>query len=189
MSRERRRKTVKRWKYDAVLILAATLLVALLPNAISAVFAKEPPLSPMADNIIVVEEEVVEVREIPLQNYDTWVGQATDHFFVSNSQRSEVRMILHCLLHREAVHGTNKGHGDGGRAGGPLQFHQPTWDAYRKLMIQEGEATEIGSRYDMEQAIWTTAWAIKDGRAMAWGPVLRYSNGSNYAACQSPSWY
>jgi hypothetical protein len=133
-----------------------------------------------------VEKPITVIKEAA--NIDTWVGKYVDQYF-KDHRKSEVRMIMHCLLHRESGHGASKGHGDGGKAGGPLQFHQPTWDGYRKIMLDRGLITEIGSRYDAEQAIHTTVWAIADGRARAWGPIYRHSKGSDFAVCQTPSWY
>lgn len=115
------------------------------------------------------------------------IEQAVDEFLPTH--KSEALMIMHCLAHRENGHGGNpSAHGDNGLAGGPFQFHQPTWDGYRKLMITEGLATEIGSRYDFKESARTTAWALSTGRSKAWGPILRASQGSNYATCPVPSW-
>lgn len=107
------------------------------------------------------------------QNIDQYVGDAVDEFYKSPGDRSHMRSVMHCLLYKETKHNYSKGHGDGGKAGGPLQFHQPTWDGYRKIMIKEGYATEVGSRYDLKEAIRTTVWAFQDGRGKAWGPYLR----------------
>jgi len=107
------------------------------------------------------------------QNIDQYVGDAVDEFYKSPGDRSHMRSVMHCLLYKETKHNYSKGHGDGGKAGGPLQFHQGTWDGYRKIMIKEGYATEVGSRYDLKEAIRTTVWAFQDGRGKAWGPYLR----------------
>lgn len=145
------------------------------------VMAYEPVVKPIED-----------LCESDLCRFDYWVGKYTDKYFDLNSQRSEVRMIMQCLLHRESghqPHDANGPHGDGGKAGGILQYHAPTWIGYRKIMMDEGLVSEIGSRYNPEQAIETTVWAISTGRAKAWGPILRDSNGLDYASCQTPSWY
>ena len=135
----------------------------------------------------VVEKEVIIDKN---ENVDTWIGDAVDEFLPNH--KSEARMIMHCLAHREAGHrgtGPDDPHGDGGRAGGGMQFHEATWNRMRKQMIAQGHAAEIGSRYDYKEAIRTTAWAIANGRALEWGPILRDSKGSRFAACQVPSWY
>lgn len=116
-----------------------------------------------------------------------YISEAVQEFLPTH--KSESLMIMHCLAHRENGHAANNHCGDSGKACGPFQFHQPTWEGYRKLMIKTGVATEIGDRYDKKESARTTAWAISTNRAYAWGPILRDSEGSNYAACQTPSWY
>lgn len=154
---------------------------------VTSLFFVQPQLvSPLPDGHVFANTTKVEVDQRD-QNYDSWVGYYTDKYFTNPTQRSEVRMIMHCLLHRESKHDTDKGHGDGGRAGGPLQYHQLTWNGYRKMMMDKGLVDEIGSRYDQEQAIETTVWAISTGRAKAWGPILRDMNGSDYATCPTPT--
>ena len=152
---------------------------------------QKPIVTPLADNTVyAIESQTIEYVEVPQENIDTWVGKYVDQYFPKPVQGSEMRMIIQCLLNRESKHDVDKGHGDGGLAGGPLQFHQATWDRMRKQMIESGEATETGSRYDQEQAIKTTVWAIKNGRALEWGPILRWSKGLyDQHACQVPSFY
>jgi len=149
-------------------------------------------LYPIPDNAIVksvkvakeaavkkVEAKEVEVSPTPIiktpeiEDVDILTGQAIDEFYKGPGDRSYMRQLMHCLLFKETKHDYSKDHGDGGLAGGPLQFHQPTWEGYRKIMIEEGYAKEIGSRYDLKEAIRTTVWAIRDGRGNAWGPILR----------------
>ena len=122
------------------------------------------------------------------KSYDIYVGEFVDEYFSNPGQQSEVRMIMHCLLYRETKHDLSKGHGDGGLAGGPLQYHQPTWDGFRKIMIKKGLVNEVGSRYDIKESIRTTVWAIEDGRALNWGPILRDTQGGGHT-CPTPSWY
>lgn len=123
------------------------------------------------------------------RDIDQFTGDAVDEFFESPAQQSEMRMIMHCLLYRETKHDLSKGMGDGGRAGGPLQFWQATWEGYRKLMIDEGYTKEISDRYNLKEAIRTTVWAIKNDRAKAWGPIYRTLEGRTDATCPVPSWY
>lgn len=137
-------------------------------------------------------------RELPLQEYpevektnDQHVGDAVDYFFESAQQRSEARMIMHCLLHIESSHGANKGHGDNGMAGGILQFWEETWAGYRKIMINEGYTEAISSRYNEKDAIYTTVWALKTNRGKAWGPIYRELTNYKYSdkpGCPVPSW-
>lgn len=177
-------KTIKKYR-DPLLMLSH--MAFLLSGAI---LAKWPtwvevwaaPLSPVNNNSI----QAVYVTE-PYKSIDTIVDSAVYTFLPTH--QSESKMIMHCLLHRESGHGASNARGDGGLAIGPLQFHQSTWDRMRKAMIKDGKATEIGSPLDLEAAIYTTAYAISKGWAREWGPILRNSKGSNYAACQTPSWY
>lgn len=181
-----RRKTIDKWVHDAYLVMFIFFILAMVPgwikNAIAVDFVNPQPY----DQIVVEKKVYIEVDEP--NTVDEWVDEAVNHYF-DGYKVSEVKMIMHCLLHRESGHGASDRCGDNGKACGPLQFHNPTWKAYRKIMVDRGEAVEIGDRHDMKMAIWTTVWAIKDGRAKAWGPILRDSKGSDYAACQTPSWY
>lgn len=120
-------------------------------------------------------------------NISSLIDDAVNEFLPNH--KSESLMIMHCLAHRESGHGASNAHGDNGMAGGPFQFWEDTWNRMRKQMIKQGVAAEIGSRYDLKEAVRTTAWAIKEGRALEWGPILRDSKGNDFAACQKPSWY
>lgn len=121
--------------------------------------------------------ELEEDEEYAPSEADVLVGKYADKFGKTTGEKSRLRGVLHCLLNIESVHGNNDGHGDNGMAGGPLQFWEETYIGYRKLMIKEGLVTEIGSRYNLENAIETTAWALVSGRGKAWGPILRWENG------------
>lgn len=117
-----------------------------------------------------------------------FISQAVQEFLPKH--KSEALMLMHCLAHRENGHAGNpNGFGDGGLAGGPYQFHQATWLRMRKQMIAQGVANEIGDRMDKQESTRTTAWAIANGRALEWGPILRDSKGNDFASCQTPSWY
>lgn len=140
---------------------------------------------PVETQKVIVKEVKVKVTDTA-QPYDVWVGESVDKYF-KGGQASEMRMVMHCLLSRESTHGLNKGLGDGGAAGGPLQFHQGTWNTVRASMIKAGVATEIGDRFDMQQAIEATAYAISIGRGLEWGPLLREARGGSLAKCPLPS--
>jgi len=129
-------------------------------------------ISPLADDVIVMERIVI--HTLPAEeNLDTWVEQASEKFTDNAVAKSILKAKLHFLLSKESKHGLSKNCGDGGKSCGPLQFWESTWIGYRKLMIKEGVAEEIGDRFNMKQAIFTTAWAIADGRELAWGPIKR----------------
>lgn len=123
------------------------------------------------------------------KSYDEYVGEFTDQLFNDKGRQSEVRMIMHCLLYRESKHGLSKGLGDNGMAAGPLQYWEDTWTRMRKAMIKDGIVSEIGTRFDLKEAIRTTIYAIKQGWGKEWGPILRESQGVDYVTCPVPSWY
>lgn len=190
------RKHTQRHTYGNLLFLVGSVLfgaalqwlytpvemVSPLGEVVVVAEAREAQPSPIAVEPIVTHEDKYEVDDMSV-----YISEAVQEFLPK--YKSESLMIMHCLAHRENGHAANRNCGDSGKACGPFQFHQPTWESYRKIMIKAGLATEIGDRYDKKESARTTAWAISTGRAYAWGPILRYSEGSNYAACQSPSWY
>lgn len=194
------RKTVETWKYDAYRIWSVVLLLIIaymgFHNLAEAQIDKwdEEYRSSLLIPIKQITTEVPKIVEVevPQENIDTWVAKYVDKYF-TGTQKSEMKMIMHCLLHRESghqPHDANGPHGDSGKAGGILQYHQPTWERMRGQMLKAGLIEEIGSRYNPEQAIHTTVWAIKNGRAKEWGPALRWSKGKyDQAACPVPSWY
>lgn len=98
-----------------------------------------------------------------------------------------MRATMHCLASKESKHAFDKGHGDGGLAGGPFQFHEATWERMRRQMIKDGYATEIGTRYDLGEAASTVAYAFKKGWAREWGPILRFVNGTYGSKCELPT--
>lgn len=116
-----------------------------------------------------------------------YISEAVQEFLPTH--KSESLMIMHCLAHRENGHAANRNCGDSGDSCGPFQYKQETWNRMRKLMIKDGFATEIGDRYDKKESTRTTAWAINNGNAKEWGPIMRDAKGSDFASCQVPSWY
>lgn len=132
------------------------------------VLTKPQVLSPLSDNPVYAMEAP---KEAPLT-----IDQMVEKHSTKYSDRlgkSHTKALLHCLLNKESHYGEDKGMGDGGLAGGILQFHESTYIGYRKIMIKSGLVKSIGDRFDYENAIETTAWAINDGRGNAWGPILR----------------
>lgn len=183
------------WYKDALLLIAVVTLVfiALVMGRAEFEAHAQSELIKAWDGSSIVETHFIEVEPQLTQDeqISLWTTRAIAEFIDTPYQRSEAEMIMHCLLHWESGHTPlqeDDTHGDGGRAGGSLQFHQGTWDGFRKIMIKQGHAKEIGSRYDMQEAIRTTVWAISDGRAKNWGPILREANGSDHNTCPVPSW-
>jgi hypothetical protein len=106
-------------------------------------------------------------------DYSFLVETYAQKYAKTKQQKLYLTYQLHCLLRKESFYYENKGHGDGGLAGGVLQYHQATWNAFRNEMIRKGLVKEVGSRYDVEQAIETTAYALANGKENHWGPVAR----------------
>ena len=151
-------------------ILAAALTAALVVIMAYPYIVKAQLLNPEGPK----SNKEIYVAWLPIpENEDMWVREYADKYGKTLSQKNHIRELLHCLLYNESGYGHNKGHGDSGLAGGPAQFHEATWQRMRKQMLKKGLITEIGSRYDMEQAIQTTAWTIVNGYAKEWEPVLR----------------
>lgn len=109
----------------------------------------------------------------PPPDIDKLVDTYSKKYGNSRYESNAIKVKLHFLLLKEQNYGGSTNCGDGGKACGPLQFHAPTYTAYRKLMIKKGLVTDMGSRLDMDNAIETTAWAISDGREQSWGPIAR----------------
>ena len=107
------------------------------------------------------------------QQIDAWVDTYSGKYASNRWHKIRTKALLHFLLLKEQAYGGSNHCGDSGLACGPLQFHEPTYEGYRAIMIRKGLAKDEGSRLDMENAIDTAAWAINNGREMAWGPVAR----------------
>lgn len=179
-------RKLKRLKTSSF-ILGVLLLTYFTTRLVANLAVFHPVQSLAKSDLEVRVVEKVIIKEIPAENISTWISDAVNQYLPTH--KSESLMILHCLAHRESGHGASKAQGDGGLAGGGFQFHEATWQRMRGQMLKAGLITEIGSRFDLKQATYTTAWAIANGRALEWGPALRYSKGNMFAACQTPSWY
>lgn len=132
-----------------------------------------PVKSPCADTGCFVK--VIMAKE-PLtrdQQIDVWVNHYAFKYAKDRWTYIRTKALMHYLLLREQGYGGSDARGDGGLAAGPLQYHEATYQGYRAIMIKRGLVKDVGSRLDMENAIETTAWAINDGREVAWGPVYR----------------
>jgi hypothetical protein len=107
------------------------------------------------------------------EKVDILVDTYASKYGKTSYERNRIKALLHYLLLREQNYGSSEACGDGGKACGPLQFHEPTYISYRSMMIKKGLVKEMGSRLNMKDAIETTAWAIANGKEKAWGPVFR----------------
>lgn len=129
--------------------------------------------SPHLYEYTVVQGNTEVVAPTPTPKVDDIVDTYAKKYGTTIYRQNRTKAMLHFLLLREQNYGGSTNCGDGGKACGPLQFHEPTYISYRKIMINRGLVTELGSRLDMENAIETAAWAINDGRESAWGPIAR----------------
>lgn len=109
----------------------------------------------------------------PTPDVDKLVDKYSKEYTDDTYKQNRTKAMIHFLLLKEQNYGGSDACGDGGKACGPLQYHEPTYIGYRNIMIRRGLVTEMGSRLNMEDAIQTTAWAINNGRETAWGPILR----------------
>ena len=133
--------------------------------------AKEPPVS----MFVVVPSVMPTATPTPVAgvDIDRMVESAVEEFGTGPDDKSHLKYQLHCLLYFESKHWNARTCGDNQLACGPLQYHQPTWVGFRKIMIKRGLASDVNDRFNLNEAIRTTAWAIKDGRINNWGPYLR----------------
>lgn len=129
------------------------------------VLAPCPNFCAYAGEIIVPDKKELTVDEL-VDKYANKYGKTK--FAVSRT-----KAMIHYLLLRESNYGATNKCGDSGLACGVLQYHLATYKAYRAIMIKRELTDHIGSRLNIEDAIETTAWAINDGREMAWGPLAR----------------
>lgn len=109
----------------------------------------------------------------PVEAYTKLVLKYLPKYYPDVKDQSRIMPVFSCLLRNESGHYINKGFGDGGKAGGIVQFHESTYIGYRKIMMENGHVDHMGDRMDPEDAIETMIWAFSDGRGEAWGPFLR----------------
>jgi hypothetical protein len=113
-------------------------------------------------------------KEIPQENIDTWVGEYADKYANQSKPSSYLRYQLHCLANKESGHryDDHEKCGDNGKSCGLYQYRKPTWEMFRKEMIKKGLVTEIGTLWNNEQAVETTAYALSQGYDNHWGPIV-----------------
>ncbi len=132
-----------------------------------------PIISPCPEEGCSTKVYAAEPTPTPTLTIDQLVDKYATTYTQNESQKSWMKAIVHFLLYKESKHGADKQQGDGGLAGGPLQFHETTYVGFRRIMIDRGLTTYIGSRFDLNDAIETAIWAIADGRENNWGPIVR----------------
>lgn len=158
-------------EWGGIRLLIATVAIGAFINWL---YADPPkPVSPMAE----AQEVSVPAPTInPTANMDTdaLIDYYAEKYTTSPSTKAHRKALLHCLYWKETRGGIDAdAHGDNGLAGGPFQFHEPTYRAMRRKMIEAGLVNDLGTRYDFEDAVETTSWAISQGQGKQWGPLLR----------------
>ena len=126
-------------------------------------------LSPLPAEAEAKMEEV----EIKPEDIDKIIAEAVEEFGKGEVDKAHLKQLTHCVIYAESKYWIDKQKGDNGKAAGPLQFWQGTWERMRKEMIKEGKATEIGTRNDLKEAVRTFVWAYKQGYGNEWGPLKR----------------
>lgn len=135
------------------------------------------PISPLGEPVHAMEIKIVEapvVSPTAGMNQDALIDYYADKYTASEATKAHRKALLHCLYWKESRGGLDAHlKGDNGKAGGPFQFHEPTYASMRRKMIEAGLVSHLGTRYDFEDAVETTSWAISQGRQNEWGPILR----------------
>ena len=168
------RKTVDIRKYHLMVItLTFTFLVLL---AVSMHLMSEKRNAPMVSPAPTSGFERVMKHELVKKVY-AYESEAEEYIHTyANMYGKDVeytKFQLYCLYWKESQNGRNNGHGDNGMAGGPMQFWKETYTRMRGQMIDLGLTDLMADRYNLKTAIETTAWAINNGYANEWGPILR----------------
>lgn len=160
-------------RHDAYKVLFIGLLVGMTCGAIKhqTQVQAEDLVWPVNKDAIVVTQEIKVDK--PDENQDAWIREAAHQFANRQYPESYLKYQLHCLANKESGHHGTNNCGDGGKSCGMYQYRTGTWEGFRKIMMKQGLATEIGSLWDDKLAIFTTAWALSDGRHQNWGPWLR----------------
>jgi hypothetical protein len=164
---------------DVFKVLAVALLVALAFGWVKrSIEVSAEMVHPQPHNVIVVDKPITVIKEAA--NIDTWIGKYADKYANDKKNTSYLRYQLHCLANKESGHRYNDHRkcGDGGLSCGLMQFREGTWKSFRSKMMKLGLVSEIGSLWNNEQVVETTAWALANGYENHWGPIV------NKGACK-----
>lgn len=167
------RKTSPKWQTDAwKLLFLFTVLALFVGQLAKNLDVRAEFYNPAGDVRVVEVEKIVNVYG---ENIDGWIATAAKQFKNTKYTESYLKYQLHCLANKESGH-RHDNHtvcGDSGKSCGLYQYRKGTWEGFRKIMIKEGLATEIGSLWDDKLQVFTTAWALSNSRHQNWGPWLR----------------
>ena len=160
---------VPKWQLHASLMTLGLVVIAALFRI--GVLAFNPVfISPLAEYETIKVKEMVEVEK---ENADTWIDRYAHLYTDTDAKAEYIKYQLHCLYWKESRNGLSDDQGDGGKAGGNFQWHQPTWVSVRDQMMDKRLVTEIGNRFDPKQAVQTTAYVLANDRGGLFGPILR----------------
>ena len=98
-----------------------------------------------------------------------------DELIVRFAKENEVSPALLKKVMLCESHGNMELVGDGNRALGIYQYHEPTWEEFTSKM---GEDLNRDSAYDQ---IKVTAWAFSNGYAQRWTAYRAIMNGGTYS--------
>jgi hypothetical protein len=104
---------------------------------------------------------------------DEMISDASNKYGATRYERNRLKALTHYLLLRENNYGATNECGDNGLACGPMQFHEDTYIRNRKTMIRLGHVSQMGSRWNMQDAIETAIYMFSIGQEKQWGPILR----------------
>lgn len=116
---------------------------------------------------------LVFAMEKPNYDLDELVDKFSNKYGKTTYLKNRTKAMIHYLLLRETNYGNSTGMGDGGLAGGPLQFHESTYVANSKRMMLLGLRDHVGTRFDLQDSIEVCAWMINQGQENQWGPIYR----------------
>ena len=178
MALDRRTKLYKRSRRATIQWLSILALFVTTLSWVAITYAEtiEPvsPRGPLTDSTPALIQLVEAQEETPGLSADELIDLNCHRFFKEERKIQYCKFQMHCLYWKETRNGLNKdAHGDGGMAGGYFQFWQQTYVNARHDMILQGHVKDTGSRYDLENAIETTAWMLSEGRGSEYGPILR----------------
>ncbi len=162
----------KRARIMAPVLLLGTIIT---PSFFSRGEPKAQPLiSPVVMTVQATEphDSPIVFEKSKMEAQDQWIGEAADKYANKSKSASKLRYQLHCLAYKENGHHANNKCGDGGKSCGMYQYRKGTWEGFRKQMIKAGLVKEIGSLWDDQEAINTTAWALVNGKETHWGPIV-----------------
>ena len=110
-----------------ILLVLAIIIGLRLQGNTSPLFVQKPPEL----------TTVAHITPTPTPKVDDLVDTYSKKYGSTRYEQNRIKVALHFLLLREQNYGGSNACGDSGKACGPLQFHAPTYTAYRNIMIKK----------------------------------------------------